>query len=346
MGRMGGLAWCESSLLRGPVFLFARWTVWSLIALTSIGSTRVATSATGPIQVQLLPKVSVLGPNYTVGDVAQVAGNDEYRCETLKKVVVGRAPIPDHSTAVDAMAVRVVLRRAGYGVPDVTVLDGRTIVTTAGQNYPLQNLLPLIRTDVLRATGEAPGDVTVDPSPAFEKVLVLPKGKVTIALRPPASGRFEGSVMYLVDLSVDGRKIRTLPMRVTVKIEKTAVVVTRRVERGEKFGDSSIELRKVESGVDQESVTVLSQALGKVSARAVFPGTVLRFQDIADPPVIKRGQAITCRSAKGNVEIEVTVQAMEDGRVGRVIRVQNTGSKKLFKARVIDESTVVAVAGP
>jgi flagella basal body P-ring formation protein FlgA len=62
--------------------------------------------------------------------------------------------------------------------------------------------------------------------------------------------------------------------------------------------------------------------------------------------MIKRGQEVTCRGHKGNVDIEVQVKALEDGKMGCVIRVENTGSQKILKARVVDETTVEAVAGP
>jgi flagella basal body P-ring formation protein FlgA len=244
------------------------------------------------------------------------------------------------------LTIRVALRKAGFGEGEVLVEEGETVVTTESQDYPLQNLLPVIRTDILRATGEDPANVQVEPSASFEKTVPLPKGKLTQVLRPPVSGRYDGSVLYVVDLSVDGRKVRTLPMRVTVRIERPAVVVTHRVERGEKFDENRVELKRLSTGVSADSVTVLSQALGRTSARAIFPGTVLRLQDIADPPVIQRGQEVTCRSHTGNVEIEVMVKTLEDGKMGRVIRVENTGSRKVFRARVLDENTVEAVSGP
>jgi flagella basal body P-ring formation protein FlgA len=186
----------------------------------------------------------------------------------------------------------------------------------------------------------------VEPSASFDRSVLLPSGKVTLSLRPPVSGRYDGSVLYVVDFSVDGRKMKTMPMRVTVRIERPVVVVTHRVERGEKFAESKMEIQRLTSGVSSDSVTMMSQALGKTAARALFPGTALRFQDIADPPMVKRGQEVTCRGRKGNVEIEVMVKALEDGKLGSVIRVENTGSQKVLRARVVDEMTVEAVAGP
>jgi flagella basal body P-ring formation protein FlgA len=311
-----------------------------------LGAVSLFAAAGNPLNVRLQERVSVIGPEFSIGDVAKVTGVDEAVCERVRKVKVGRAPLPKQALTLTAASLRVALRKASLLGAEVVVAEGESVITTESQTYLLQNLLPLIRTDVLRATGEVPANVQVDPSPAFEKMLVLPKGKVTVQLRPPMSGRYDGSVLYVTDLSVDGRKVKSLPMRVTVRIERPVVVSTRRLERGEKFDEGNVEIRRLSTGVNADSVTLMSQVVGKPTSRVVFPGTSLRFQDIADPPLIKRGQEVTCRGRKGNVEIEVMVKALEDGKLGRVIRVQNTGSQKLLKARVVDEMTVDAVAGP
>ena len=324
-----------------------RGWVWALMVLC-VGAWNVEAKdvTAASAQIRLQSRVSVIGPTFSIGEVAQVVGTDENRCDRIRKVQVGRAPLPDRPLTLNAMTIRVALRRAGFTEGDASVAEGESVVTTESQVYALQNLLPVIRTDILKATGEPPANVQVDPSSSFEKSALLPSGRVTVALRPPVSGRYDGSVLYVVDLSVDGRKVKVLPMRVTVRIERPAVVVTHRVERGEKFEENKVEIQRLTSGVSSDSVTLMSQVLGKTAARAIFPGTALRFQDIADPPMIKRGQEVTCRGRKGNVEIEVMVKTLEDGKVGRVIRVENTGSQKVFKARVVDEMTVEAVAGP
>ena len=44
---------------------------------------------------------------------------------------------------------------------------------------------------------------------------------------------------------------------------------------------------------------------------------------------------------RGNVEITVEVRAIDSGKAGESIRVENTRTRKVFRARVLDEKMVL-----
>ncbi len=321
-------------------FFWAASFLWTAVVSAAVKSAP-------PVSVTLPSKVSVLGPAYTVGDVAEVVGRDGVQVERIRRTPVGRAPLPGHPVTLTAVSLRVALRKAGFADADFVVPDGEAEVATARQEYPLKTLLPVVREQVVRATGEDPANVKLEPSEAFNKVVTLPRGKVTASLRPPLSGRYEGMTLFTAELLVEGRKVRTLPLRCGIRIERPYVVVKRRIERGAKLDASRLELKRVSVGqTGPEPVTDLSVAIGRTAARALVPGQVLRIADIADPPVVHRGQEVTCRVRRGNVEMEARVRVLEDGKAGSVIRVENIGSKKTFKARVLSEDAVESLGGP
>jgi flagella basal body P-ring formation protein FlgA len=57
--------------------------------------------------------------------------------------------------------------------------------------------------------------------------------------------------------------------------------------------------------------------------------------------VIHHGSEVNGTIVEGNVELQVTVRAIDDGKMGDMIRVENTDSHKLLKAKVLDEKTVL-----
>jgi flagella basal body P-ring formation protein FlgA len=71
------------------------------------------------------------------------------------------------------------------------------------------------------------------------------------------------------------------------------------------------------------------------------PEAVLRVTDLFDPPVIVRGQIVEALVQKGNVELSVQVRAVQDGKMGDIIQVENTDSHKVLKAKVLDEKKVL-----
>ena len=48
---------------------------------------------------------------------------------------------------------------------------------------------------------------------------------------------------------------------------------------------------------------------------------------------------------KGNIELSVEVRAIEDGKAGDSIRVENTDSHKVLHGKVLDEKTVLLESG-
>ncbi|MGH7739756.1 MAG: flagellar basal body P-ring formation chaperone FlgA, partial [bacterium] len=88
-------------------------------------------------------------------------------------------------------------------------------------------------------------------------------------------------------------------------------------------------------------IRVLTGVVGHTASIFLGPGTVVAFNDLYDPPVIHRGAQVNGVVRQGNVELSVTVRAIEDGKMGDVIRVENTDTHKLLKAKVLDEKTVL-----
>ena len=279
--------------------------------------------------------------------MCEVSGTDAAKAERIRKTPIGRAPVPEHPFILSATNVRIVLRRAGFSDSEFMVTEGETKVSTQSQSFDLKDLVSSIRDLVVSLTGESPGDVVLEPSEVFDRSITLPKGKVTVDLKPPASGRYEGKVLFTADLRVDGRRARIVPLNCTIHIEKPRVMVIKRVERGQKLDKEHLAVKRADNGlVGRDPVDDLSMALGRTAARSLAPGQVLRMSDLVDPPVVKRGQELTCHVRRGNVEMEAQVRALEDGKAGTVIRVENTGSKKILKVRVLDENTVEAVSAP
>ena len=299
-----------------------------------------------PVTLRLPERVSVVGPQLSVGDVTVVEGDDEAKVERIRRAAYGRAPSTDHPYILNALSLRVALRRAGFDPSEFVVLEGTETVTTQSQVFPLRELLPKILARVAQDTGEEAANIALEPSEGFNRSVTLPKGQVLSEIRP-TSGRYDGSVLFTAVLSLDGRPCRTVPLRCNVKVERPAVVVVRRVERGQKLVRGDLAIRRVtQNQSGQDPLTSVESAVGREASRNLEADEVVRLADLVDPPVIRRGQEVVCRVKRGNVILEAQVKAQDDGKAGSVIRVLNLDSKLTLKARVVDENTVEAVAGP
>ena len=85
----------------------------------------------------------------------------------------------------------------------------------------------------------------------------------------------------------------------------------------------------------------LSYVLGRTASMPLVPDTVVQVNEIFDPPVVLRGKTVQAIVRRGNVELTVDARAIEDGKAGDVIRVENSDSHKILYAKVLDEKTVL-----
>lgn len=292
--------------------------------------------------VRLPEKVTVIGPQISLGDVADVIGQNKAVVEKIRRVDLGRAPLAGQKLKLTQGYVKIALRRSGYSLKDVSV-DGAetTEVLTQSQEFSTAGLLPELKKFVLGQMNESPENVTVKLM-GEDKKIGLPAGKVGFRFRPSFSGKYEGPVLMTVEMEVSGREVRTLPLRVLVEVYRPVVLTTKRVEKGDKFSKENVALvreptSKVPSGCLQE----IGNVLGRTAAVPLVPGTVLRLNYITDPPVIRHGQVVSAVVRRGNVEISVAVRAIEDGKAGDTIRVENTESHAVIRGKVLDERTVL-----
>jgi flagella basal body P-ring formation protein FlgA len=291
---------------------------------------------------RLTEKTTVVGPVIRLGDVAEIEVGGKGSREPLAGLEIGRAAPPGQAVVLTRSGMILALRREGLFQTGMKFEGSDKVeVLTQSQRFDPQGLLSDIKNFIQKQTGEGPGflDVRFEGTP---KVLVLPAGEVTVRLKPNVTGKYEGILTLQADLSVDGRSIRTTTFRVRVDRFRPVVKTTRAVEKGEKFTVQNVALVRFSGKFGQRGgFTDLNQVLGRSAAMPLAPEAMLRVTDLFDPPVVVRGQIVEALVRKGNVELSVQVRAVQDGKMGDIIQVENTDSHKVLKAKVLDEKKVL-----
>jgi flagella basal body P-ring formation protein FlgA len=72
----------------------------------------------------------------------------------------------------------------------------------------------------------------------------------------------------------------------------------------------------------------------------LYPGRMVPFSKIEPIPAVELGKPVTIKVGAGRLEVRADGVALENGAVGEMIRVKNTGSNKILTAKVIDEAVV------
>jgi len=314
----------------------------SFLALCCFAFWGLVTAAEESVSIRMMEKATVVGPKVSLGDVADLIGKNNAILSKLRRLDLGMAAPAGRQIKIKKGYVKIALRREGYSDKDFVLSGAETTgVLTDSQQFSTAELLASLRTFVTKAVGAPPEDVDVQLS-GLDKKITLPAGDVRAEFRPPLSGNYEGTVFLTTELSVNGHSVKVLPLRVKVEISHPVVVTKRNIEKGDKFTTENVVIsRRPTSAVMRGSIGRLEDVLGRSAAAPIPPGTVVRMTEIFDPPLIKQGSLVQAVVRKANVEITVEARAVENGKVGDRIRVENTESHKVLKGKVLNEKTVL-----
>src|SRR5579871_5890848 len=262
------------------------------------------------VVLRLPEKATVIGPQISLGEIAEVLSDDKTVADRLRRMTVGKAAPAGGRVKLALGYLKVALRREGYNLQDFSFGGTETVeVLTQSQDFDPAGLLPQVKSFILEQTGETPENVDVKLEGAGKKI-TLPAGVVTAKFRPSFTGQYEGSVSLTAELEVDGRLVRVLPVRTTVDVYHPAVTVVKAVGKGEKFNRGNVALiRTPSSKIVKGCFRQLDPILGRTAAMPLPSGTVLRVTDIYDPPVIRHGDVVQGIVERGNIELSVQVRA-------------------------------------
>lgn len=174
---------------------------------------------------------------------------------------------------------------------------------------------------------------------ASSLVPALPDGTVTLEIAPNAHLGGRGSVP--VQISVNGRRFRTIFPRMEVKVFQQVAVAKTRISRGTMAGGGDVALQRTAvSSMGQPPLTSLITVLGAEATRDIPAGTVLTANMFRLPTVIKSGDMVNIVLTSGDLTIVYQGQARTSGAMGQLVKVVNLESKREFTARVTGPNRV------
>ncbi len=184
----------------------------------------------------------------------------------------------------------------------------------------------------------------------FEKIEFeissLPKNleKESIEIDNSREFRLAGSNFYLPVLISENQKAQTQSLiSLKVKLFKKVLVAKENIQRGIELNPNLFE-EKLMNVADLKSVPVYEKEnLKEFKTRLNIKfGEILTESLIEDIPVVKRGEKVLAILKKGNVVVSFDAIARQDGTKNEIIRIVSS-EKKMFKAKVIDNSSVSIV---
>lgn len=133
----------------------------------------------------------------------------------------------------------------------------------------------------------------------------------------------------------DGMKVEECRISPVILREVKAAIVKRLVKRGEILSRNDIDFSSVWVGNEKTAyVYDLENCAGFELGRRLSPGELIREEHLLRPICTRRGEVlwVTCRM--GALEVRMAAKAMETGREGQTVRVENPSSRKAFDVQL------------
>ncbi len=280
-------------------------------------------SAAGLPQVgayaSLRPSVVVRGPVVTLGDLVSGAG-------IAASTPVFMAPDLGLVGYLDAALVRDAAMQAG-----LSGVDARGIaaieVRRFGTMFEAATVEEALRDELAARLGASSGealDIAFDEAPA------------DMAVEDDARGRIADLEIYgdgFEATAALGTRTQRLSGRVTVKVP--ALVLTRPIGRGEVLEMSDLAFAEIVRPRHGEAVPAFEEAIGFAVGRALKAGDPVLAGDLMRPVVMERGAPVTLVHRTGRMVLTARGNALKSARIGDIVDVLNTQSRRIVQARVI-----------
>lgn len=205
--------------------------------------------------------------------------------------------------------------------------------------------LMMVSLQAARAEQESPE--TVKAAVARIARLQAPKGSVVevgttagaaamASCGSPLAVNLEGTGSYETARVTCSAPPWKLYVPVQIGGSEQVVVATRQIRMGQRVGENDIRLVTMPANdVSGDPVQSLGQAVGKVAAAPVGPGSIVTAADLSAPVVVRYAQPVQVIVAADGVQVVVHCEAMGDGKVGEMVPVVNSISGKRFSAEIV-----------
>ena len=185
------------------------------------------------------------------------------------------------------------------------------------------------------------GDMEVElarSKPAVE----IPKGEPYLELSSLPTGGLRSRVLLRYDLKINEQVVHSDTAPVVVKLHQEVFVANRRLERKEPvmLDDLTLTTMDVLSSRDKPIHPSTDLSMYEFNY-TILEGTVLSERYLRLSPAVHRGDRVTGWIKRGLLEINLKLEALEEGAPGQMIRLKNPSNRKTLRGIVQDENTII-----
>lgn len=283
----------------------------------------------------------VHGSRITLGDVADVVGDDASTVAKVRGIVIGQAPSAGEERRLHGGYIATRLKQHGFDSQQWDLkVPVKFRVTRASQHLEAQEIEAAVKRAITQQMPWQPELTTFRDIRGIESV-VLPPGNPTYEVNFSGRTNFLGSTSFSLLLRVDGNVEKRMHGTAYIEVLHDIVTVVRPMAKHEVITEADVRLSQVKlSRPLRQVMTRIEDAIGKRVKRPLRANGRLRIYEVEADPVVRKGDVVLLLVESAQLKISTMGEALEHGERGATIRVRNTASKREVRAVVIDSKTV------
>jgi flagellar basal body P-ring formation protein FlgA len=300
-----------------------------------------------PIRIELPANVAVARSQVSLGDVASMSTTDLQNLKRLMVLSLGPAPRAGEKAQLSRVELmRWIQKRTGIEARQI-VWEGASVTEMYRASSEITGArLAAVAVESLRTWlggHSTRADVALAATP---RDVTVPFGQSTLKVRPiPHDGQPARRMLVWVDIWVEDRFVRTVPISFDVAAYGPAYVCDGDLPLGTRVDASSVTLREVElTGRAAPAATpqggVLDSGERVQMRRPLAAGKVLTRLDVESQAAVSRGEWVALRVRSGFIEMESRAEALQNGRVGQTVSVRTSTATTPLAARVVGPGQV------
>ena len=280
--------------------------------------------ATDPVQVALRPEVTIVGEHATLGDVAELSGDEAAISQLSLLTILALPGLGEH--LIDARTVRQALGRAATGR---LVIRGACRVRRAVRTISSADLAAVAIAAVDPGGDEIQVAVVRPPAALAVPEDLTPPNLVATALDRASTGEIPFSVRALSGTRELGRSL------VTLRIDRfrTVPVAARTIRRGETLTASDVVARKVAVRGNERYLDA-TLAVGQAARLDITAGAPFTALNLLAPRLVRGGSPVTVQVNRAGFQLASNGTALADGNAGDAIPVRRATDGQIITARI------------
>jgi flagella basal body P-ring formation protein FlgA len=165
-------------------------------------------------------------------------------------------------------------------------------------------------------------------------------GDVHLKVKGEKIKGFKGNEIIPVEVTVDGKFYRLIPVSVLIKVTTECLVATQNIKIKEPIADKVILQKRDITYLPDDVITDIDRIKNKISRQAISSGSIILYKMLDSTPVFRRGDTVTVMVKRGGVTVETTGLSMDDGKEGNIVKIKLV-TGKIIEGRVNFDGKVI-----